>query len=93
MRQTVTAFRFQQMKIPDNAKRELVKLIQHMDTVIKKKYHSHNIAEISDSVQSSYVKFVDFINLPDSQFANLSSEMLELITDFFEKVVMTKNHK
>lgn len=82
-----------QMKIHDQAKRELVKLIQHMDTVIKKKYHTNNITEISDNVQSSYVKFVDFINLPDSQFSNLSSEMLEQVTDFFEKVVMTKNHK
>lgn len=82
-----------QMKIHDQAKRELVKLIQHMDTVIKKKYHTNNITEISDNVQSSYGKFVDFINLPDSQFSNLSSEMLEQITDFFEKVVMTKNHK
>lgn len=81
------------MKIPDPAKRELIKLIQHMDTVIKKKYHTNNATEISDSVQSSYVKFVDFISSPDSQLSNLSAEIFEQITDFFEKVVMTKNHK
>lgn len=64
-----------------------------MDSIIKKKYLTNNIDEISDSVQNSYVKFVDFINSADSKFSSVSFEMIEQISDFFEKVVMTKNHK
>lgn len=81
------------MKIPDSVKRELVRLTYLLDTVINKKYRTANITEISESVQSGYGKFVDLINSPDSVFANLTAEDLELITDFFEKVIMTKNHK
>lgn len=80
------------MKIPDSAKKELMCLIQMLDTIIKKKYLTHNIVEISESVQSSYGKFVDFISSVDSEFANVSSELSEQISDFFEKVVMTRNH-
>lgn len=64
-----------------------------LETVIKKKYSNNNIVELSESVQSSYVKFAEFINSTDSQFANVSSELIEQIIDFFEKVVMTRNHK
>lgn len=64
-----------------------------LDNVIKKKYSTSNIVEISDSVQNSYIKFADFINSTDSQFANVPSELIEQISDFFEKVVMTKNHR
>lgn len=64
-----------------------------LENVIKKKYLNSNIAELSDSVQNSYGKFADFINSPESQFANVSSELIEQIIDFFEKVVMTRNHK
>lgn len=85
-------FPFQHMKIPDNAKKELMRLIQMLDTVIKKKYLTHNIMEISESVQSSYGKFLDFISSVNSEFSNVSPELSEQITDFFEKVVMTRNH-
>lgn len=88
----VISIRFQHMKIPDNAKKELTSLIQMLETVIKKKYMTHNILEISESVQSSYGKFVDFISSVNSEFANVSPELCEQITDFFEKVVMTRNH-
>lgn len=81
------------MKIPDNAKKELTYLIQMLENVIKKKYLNSNIDELSESVQNSYVKFADFINSSDSQFANVSPELIEQIIDFFEKVVMTRNHK
>lgn len=64
-----------------------------LETVIKKKYLNGNIAELSESVQNSYVKFADFINTADSQFANVSTELIEQIIDFFEQVVMTRNHK
>ncbi|XP_031623766.1 rab5 GDP/GTP exchange factor [Contarinia nasturtii] len=81
------------LKIPDNAKKELTYLIQMLENVIKKKYLNSNIVELSESVQNSYVKFADFINSPESQFSNVSSELIEQIIDFFEKVVMTRNHK
>lgn len=84
---------FQNLKIPDSAKTELTYLIKMLETVIKKKYSNNNIVELSESVQSSYVKFAEFINSADSQFANVSSELIEQIIDFFEKVVMTRNHK
>lgn len=84
---------FQHLKIPDSAKKELTYLIRMLETVIRKKYASNNIVELSESVQSSYVKFADFVNSAESQFANVSSELIELIIDFFEKVVMTRNHK
>lgn len=91
-KRSVHVFHFQHMKIPDNAKKELMCLIQMLDTIIKKKYSTHNIVEISESVQSSYGKFVDFISSVDSEFSNVSSELSEQIADFFEKVVMTRNH-
>lgn len=80
------------MKIPDNAKEELICLIQMLDTIIKKKYLTHNIVEISESVQSSYGKFIDFISSVDSAFSNVSPELSEQIADVFERVVMTRNH-
>lgn len=83
----------QHMKIPDNAKKQLWVLIQMLENVIKKKYLNGNITELSESVQNSYMTFSDFINLADSEFANVSSELIEQIIDFFEKVVMTRNHK
>lgn len=64
-----------------------------LENVIKKKYMNSNIVELSESVQNSYGKFADFISSADSQFANVSSELIEQISDFFEKVVMTRNHK
>lgn len=68
-------------------------LIQMLDNIIKKKYLTNNIVEISESVQNSYIKFVDHINSADSHFRNSSTELIEQISDFFERVVMTKNHK
>lgn len=83
----------QHLKIPDNAKKQLTYLISMLETVIKKKYLNSNITELSESVQNSYLTFSDFINSADSEFANVSSELIEQIIDFFEKVVMTRNHK
>lgn len=83
----------QHLKIPDSAKKELTYLIQMLETVIKKKYLNSNIEELSESVQNSYNKFADFINSAESEFAHVSPELFEQIIDFFEKVVMTRNHK
>lgn len=84
---------FQQLKVPDKAKKELKYLIQMLDGVIKKKYHTYNITEISECVQSSYVKLVNFMDSNESNLTSVSSEMKEYVIDFFEKVIMTKNHK
>lgn len=64
-----------------------------LENVIKRKYLNSNIDELSESVQNSYAKFAVFINSADSQFAHVSPELIEQIIDFFEKVVMTRNHK
>lgn len=64
-----------------------------LDSVIRKKYGTYNVTEISESVQNSYVKLLDFMNTEDSSFVTISAEMQELVVDFFEKIVMTKNHK
>ncbi|KAG4065771.1 hypothetical protein HA402_012449 [Bradysia odoriphaga] len=82
-----------QLKVPDKAKKELKYLIQMLDGVIKKKYHTYNITEISECVQSSYVKLVNFMDSNESHLTSVSSEMKEYVIDFFEKVIMTKNHK
>lgn len=83
----------QHLKIPDIAKKEFTYLIKMLENVIKKKYLNGNIVELSESVQNSYVKFAEFINSPDSYFADVSAELIEQVIDFFEKVVMTRNHK
>lgn len=83
----------QQLKIPDKSKKELKYFIQMLDSVIRKKYGTYNVTEISESVQNSYVKLLDFMNTEDSSFVTISPEMQELVIDFFEKIVMTKNHK
>ena len=64
-----------------------------LDSIIRKKYTTHNIAEVSECVQNSYLKLTDYINSPDSQFAMASTEVVEQVIDFFEKIVMTKNHR
>lgn len=64
-----------------------------LDNVIRKKYTSNNINEISESVQLGYIKFADFINSPDSHFSSLSADVHEQVTDFFEKIIMAKNYK
>lgn len=64
-----------------------------LDNIIRKKYSSYNVTDISESVQNSYLKMVDFIGAEDSSFVDVSPEMQEQCIDFFEKIVMTKNHK
>lgn len=64
-----------------------------LDSVIRKKYGTYNVTEISESVQNIYVKFSKFMNTEVSSFVTISPEMQELVVDFFEKIVMTKNHK
>lgn len=63
------------------------------DSVVRKKHTTYNIAEISECVQSSYIELMEFMDSDHSNFVDVSPEMKEQIVDFFEKVVMTKNHK
>lgn len=87
------SLRPQQLKIPDAAKKELKRWIQMLDSVIHKKYATENIDEVSECVQNSYTRLVDLMNGKDTHFVNVSSECHESVVDFFEKVVMTQNHK
>lgn len=64
-----------------------------LDTVIRKKYSTYNVTEISESVQNSYVKLADFMNTEESTFYAIPAETKESVIDTFEKIVMTKNHK
>lgn len=83
----------QQLKIPETAKKDLKRLIQQLDNIIRKKYVSYNIDEISETVQTSYLQFADLMNSEEMHFVNIEPETKEQVTDFFEKCVMTKNHK
>lgn len=83
----------QQLKISDKAKRELKKLIQMLDSVVRKKHSTYNVTEISECVQNSYIELMEFMDSDHSSFVDVSADMKEQIVDFFEKVVMTKNHK
>lgn len=82
-----------QLKIPDPAKKDLKRLIQQLDNIIRKKYASYNIDEISETVQNSYIQFADLINSEQLNFKGIEPEIRDQVMDFFEKCVMTKNHK
>ncbi|XP_055376919.1 rab5 GDP/GTP exchange factor [Condylostylus longicornis] len=82
------------LKISDDAKHKLKSEIRALDSGI----HAHissshkNIDEISELVQNAYSKFSDILN-NDSKFMNVSQTVKDECLDFFERVVMTKNHK
>ncbi|GAB0090453.1 rab5 GDP/GTP exchange factor [Sergentomyia squamirostris] len=81
------------LKLADETKKELKYLIQMFDQLILKKYPGYNVDKISDSVQNSYIKMSEYMNTEGSAFENTTAEQKEEILDFFEKCVMTKNHK
>ncbi|XP_055687773.1 rab5 GDP/GTP exchange factor [Lutzomyia longipalpis] len=82
-----------QLKLADETKKELKYLIQMFDQLIHKKYTSYNVDKISDSVQNSYIKMSDYMLAEGSAFETTTPEQREEILDFFEKCVMTRNHK
>uniref|UniRef100_A0A6B2EM61 Putative vacuolar assembly/sorting protein vps9 n=1 Tax=Phlebotomus kandelakii TaxID=1109342 RepID=A0A6B2EM61_9DIPT len=82
-----------QLKLADDTKKELKYLIQMFDQLIHKKYTSYNVEKISDSVQTSYIKMSDYMSVEGSAFETTTPEQKEEILDFFEKCVMTRNHK
>lgn len=80
------------LKIAENAKKEIKYFFQMLEDIIKKKYSSYNVEEISENVQNGYQKFSEYLDTT-SNFADLSPELKEQIIDFFEKSIMTKYYK
>ncbi|XP_030375320.1 rab5 GDP/GTP exchange factor [Scaptodrosophila lebanonensis] len=87
-----------QLGIPDDGKRKLKKEIQRLDLEIKRYMNStansnnKNIDELSEMVQNAYTRFADLVH-SDPSFQIVSNEDRDSAIDFFEKVVMTQNHK
>ncbi|XP_053675406.1 rab5 GDP/GTP exchange factor [Anopheles nili] len=81
------------LKIEDAAKQELKYFIHMLDQQIRKKYASVSIDELSELVQNGYTKFRDYMHMDNSKFASAPEEMREQVLDFFERCIMTKNHK
>lgn len=69
--------------------------IQRLDYEIRSYLQANNtknIDELSELVQNAYTKFSDIVH-NDASFQIATNEDREVTIDFFEKVVMTKNHK
>ncbi|ETN68118.1 Rab5 GDP/GTP exchange factor [Anopheles darlingi] len=81
------------LKVDEPAKQELKYFINMLDQEIRKKHTSSNIDEVSELVQNGYTKFREYMHRENSKFANASDEMREQVLDFFERCIMTKNHK
>lgn len=84
-----------QLRIPDDGKRKLKIEIQRLDIAIRSYINSSsakNIDELSELVQNAYTKFADIVH-HDQRFQIATNEDRESAIDFFEKVVMTQNHK
>ncbi|XP_043647023.1 rab5 GDP/GTP exchange factor [Drosophila teissieri] len=84
-----------QLRIPDDGKRKLKLEIQRLDSDIRKYMNGNggkNINELSDLVQNAYTKVSDIVH-NDPSFEIATNEDRDSAIDFFEKVVMTQNHK
>lgn len=84
-----------QLRLPDDAKRKLKSEIQRLDHEIRKYMNnnsSKNVDELSDLVQNAYTRFADVVH-NDTRFEIATNEDRDIAIDFFEKVVMTQNHK
>uniref|UniRef100_A0A182PWA1 Rab5 GDP/GTP exchange factor n=1 Tax=Anopheles epiroticus TaxID=199890 RepID=A0A182PWA1_9DIPT len=81
------------LKIEDAAKQELKYFIHMLDQQIRKKYATVSVDELSELVQNGYSKFRDYMHMENSKFASATEEMREQVLDFFERCIMTKNHK
>uniref|UniRef100_W8BK82 Rab5 GDP/GTP exchange factor n=1 Tax=Ceratitis capitata TaxID=7213 RepID=W8BK82_CERCA len=84
-----------QLRIPDDGKRKLKSEIQRLDNSIRS-YMNNNanksVDELSEMVQNAYTKLADIVH-NDQRFQIATNEDRESAIDFFEKVVMTQNHK
>lgn len=84
-----------QLRIPDDGKRKLKSEIQRLDNAIRSYMNNSankNIDELSEMVQNAYTKLADIVH-SDQRFQIATNEDRESAIDFFEKVVMTQNHK
>ncbi|XP_046807464.1 rab5 GDP/GTP exchange factor [Lucilia cuprina] len=84
-----------QLRIPDDGKRKLKTEIQRLDSAIRSYINSTGakiIDELSELVQNAYTKFAGIVH-NDQRFQIATNEDRESTIDFFEKVVMTQNHK
>ncbi|KAH8303678.1 hypothetical protein KR018_011150 [Drosophila ironensis] len=84
-----------QLRIPDDGKRRLKLEIQRLDSEIRKYMNgggAKNIDELSDTVQNAYTKVADLVH-NDASFEIATNEDRDSAVDFFEKVIMTQNHK
>lgn len=83
------------LRLPDDGKRKLKIEIQRLDHEIRKYMNnnsSKNIDELSDLVQNAYTRFADMVH-NDPCFEIATNEDRDSAIDYFEKVVMTQNHK
>lgn len=83
----------QQLKIPDRTKKELKAQIKLMDIEIRDKYSFEHIVDLIDCVQSGYTRLKDLMINDHSPLADVPVDMRDAVMDFFERVLMTKNHK
>lgn len=84
-----------QLRIPDDGKRKLKSEIQRLDNAIRSYMNNSankNVDELSELVQNAYTKLADIVH-NDQRFQIATNEDRESAIDFFEKVVMTQNHK
>ncbi|XP_053665002.1 rab5 GDP/GTP exchange factor [Anopheles marshallii] len=81
------------LKIDDAAKQELKYFILMVDQQIREKYSTVSVDDLSELVQNGYKKFSDYMLVENSKFASATEEMRKQVLDFFERCVMTKNHK
>ena len=84
-----------QLHIPDDGKRKLKSEIQRLDHAIRSYMNSNvtkNIDELSEIVQNAYTRLTETVQ-NDQRFQIATNEDRQNAIDFFEKVVMTQNHK
>lgn len=87
--------KLRQLRIPDEGKRKVKSEIQRLDNSIRSYMVSNaskNVDELSEIIQNAYTKFADIVH-QDERFLIATNEDREATIDFFEKVVMTQNHK
>lgn len=68
-------------------------MIKRKDLEISKKFPQEQMVELIECVQNGYAELTDLMNNEQSTFAEVPTDMREAVMDFFEKVLMTKNHK
>lgn len=79
--------------ISDDAKKKLKSDIQRLDATIRDYLANHrSIDDLSECVQNAYTRLSEVLGR-DPRFQTASPEAREECMNFFEKVVMTRNHR